>query len=53
MLPSMPILNIADLEGNFVVFTYACKQGICGVLTQNGHVINYESIIDQYIHPSS
>jgi hypothetical protein len=26
-----------------VVCTYACKEGIGGVLTQNGHVIDYES----------
>ena len=43
MLTSAPVLKIADPEGNFVVCTDACKQGICGVLMQDGHVISYES----------
>ena len=38
-----PILNIVDPNENFVVCTNACKEGIGGVLTQNGHVISYES----------
>jgi hypothetical protein len=40
---SAPILNIADPNENFVVCTDACKEGLEGVLTQNGHVISYES----------
>ena len=32
MLTSAHVLNIADHEGNFVVCTYACKQGVGGVL---------------------
>ena len=43
MLTSALILNIADLDESFVVCTNACKQGIDGLLTQNGDVINYES----------
>ena len=44
MLTSAPILNIVDPNKIFVVCTYACKEGLGGVLTQNGHVIGYESI---------
>ena len=44
MLTSEPFLNIANLEGNFVVCTDACKQGVGGALIQNGHVTCYESI---------
>ena len=43
MLTSAPMLKITDPEGNFVVCTDACKQGIGGVLMQDGHVISYES----------
>jgi hypothetical protein len=44
LLTSAPILNIVDPNENFVVCTDACKEGLGGVLTQNGHVIGYESI---------
>jgi hypothetical protein len=44
LLTSAPILNIANPNENFVVCTDACKEGLGGVLTQNGHVISYESI---------
>jgi hypothetical protein len=37
-------LNIANPNENFVVCTDAYKEGLGGVLTQNGHVISYESI---------
>ena len=43
MLTSAHVLKIAYLEGNFVVCTNACKQGISGVLMHDGHVISYES----------
>jgi hypothetical protein len=43
LLTSAPILNIADTNKNFVVCTNACKEGLGGVLIQNGHVIGYES----------
>jgi hypothetical protein len=47
LLTSEPILNIVDPNENFVVCIDVCKEGICGVLTQNGHVISYESIKDK------
>jgi hypothetical protein len=43
LLTSAPILKIVDPNENFVVCTDACKEGLGGVLTQNGHVISYES----------
>jgi hypothetical protein len=42
-LTSASILNIADLDEYFVVCTYACKEGLCGVLNQKDHVVCYES----------
>jgi hypothetical protein len=43
LLTSAPILKVADPDEDFVVCTDACKEGLGGVLTQNGHVICYES----------
>jgi hypothetical protein len=43
LLTSVSILKIADPNESFVVCTGACKEGIGGFLTQNGHVIGYES----------
>jgi hypothetical protein len=43
LLTSDPILRIAYPNEDFIVFTYACKEGLGGVLTQNGFVICYES----------
>jgi hypothetical protein len=43
LLTSAPVLKIADPNEFFLVCTYACKEGIGGVLMQNGHVIGYES----------
>jgi hypothetical protein len=43
LLTSALILKIADPNENFVVCTIACKEGLSGVLTQNGHAIFYES----------
>jgi hypothetical protein len=37
------MLKIADPNASFVVCTDTCKEGNGGVLTQNGHVIGYES----------
>jgi hypothetical protein len=34
LLTSAPILNIADPDEDFMVFTYACKEGLGGVLSQ-------------------
>jgi hypothetical protein len=44
LLTSAPILKFVDLDEHFVVCTDACKEGLGGFLTQNGHVICYESI---------
>jgi hypothetical protein len=43
LLTSAPMLKIVDPNESFVVCTDACKEGLGGVLTQNGHVIEYES----------
>jgi hypothetical protein len=37
------VLKIANPDESFVVCTDACKEGLGGVLTPNGHVIGYES----------
>ena len=42
-LTTTPILRIADPNKDFVVCTDACNDGFGGVLTQNKHVIAYES----------
>ena len=38
-----PILKIIDPHKDFAVCTDACNEGLGGVLTQEGHVIAYES----------
>jgi hypothetical protein len=43
LLTSVLVLKIADPNESFVVCTKACKEGLGGVLTKNGHVIGYES----------
>jgi hypothetical protein len=43
-LTNAPIFKITNLENDFLVCTYACKEGIGGVLMQEGQVISYESI---------
>jgi len=43
LLTSAPILKIVGPNEYFIVCTEACKEGLGGVLTQNGHVICYES----------
>ena len=43
LLTSAHILRIADPNKDFVVCTDACNDGLGGVLTQDGHVIAYES----------
>jgi hypothetical protein len=42
LLTSASILRIADQNEDFVVCTDACKEGLGGVLSQNGFVICYE-----------
>jgi hypothetical protein len=43
LLTSAPILRIADPNEYFMVCTDACKEGLGGVLSQNGFLICYES----------
>jgi hypothetical protein len=43
LLTSAPILRITEPNEDLMVCTYACKEGLGGVLTQNGFVICYES----------
>jgi hypothetical protein len=43
MLTSAPILRIAYQNVDFMVCIDACKEGLGGVLSQNGFVICYES----------
>jgi hypothetical protein len=38
------ILRIVDRDAEFIVCTNACKEGINGVLSPNGHLVYYESI---------
>jgi hypothetical protein len=42
LLTSAPILRIANPNEDFIVCTYACNEGLGGVLSQNGFVICYE-----------
>jgi hypothetical protein len=43
LLTSAFVLKIVDPNESCVVCTDVCKEGLGGVLTQNGHVIGYES----------
>jgi hypothetical protein len=43
LLKTTPILKVADPDRDFTVYVDAIKEGISGVLTQDGHVICYES----------
>ena len=43
LLTNAPILQIADPNGDFVVWKNVSKEGIGGVLMQNDCVIYYES----------
>jgi hypothetical protein len=43
LLTHAPMLNIADQDNDFLVCTYACKEGLRGVLMQDGCVIFYMS----------
>jgi hypothetical protein len=42
-LTSEPILRIVDPDADFVVCTNACKEGLDGVLSHNGHMVCYKS----------
>jgi hypothetical protein len=43
LLTNAPVLKIADPEKDFLVCTDACKEGLGGVLMQEGQVVCYES----------
>jgi hypothetical protein len=43
LLTSVPILRIVDPDADFIVCTDACREELDGVLSQNGHVVCYES----------
>jgi hypothetical protein len=43
LLTSAPILRIVDPNKDFVVCIDACKEGLGGVFSQNGHVVCYDS----------
>ena len=43
LLTRGPILRIADPNKYFIVCTDACNDGLGGVLTQERHVVSYES----------
>jgi hypothetical protein len=43
LLTSALILRIDDPYADFIVCTDACKEGIGGFLSHNGHVVCYES----------
>jgi hypothetical protein len=44
LLTNDPISGIADPNVDFLVCIDACKEGLGGVLSQNGFVIFYESM---------
>jgi hypothetical protein len=43
LLTNALVMNILDSNKDFLVCTYACKEGLGGVLMKEGHVIFYES----------
>jgi hypothetical protein len=43
LLTNVPMLKIGDTNKDFLVCTDACKEGIKGLLMQEGPVIFYES----------
>jgi hypothetical protein len=43
LLTSASILRITNLDVDFVVCTDACKEGLGGVPSQNGHVVSNKS----------
>jgi hypothetical protein len=55
LLTISPILRIANPNEDFIVCTGACKEGLGGVLSQNGFFICYESrkLKDHEIHYST
>ena len=43
LLTTTPILKVTDPNKDFIVCVDASKEGLGGVLTQEGHIICYES----------
>jgi hypothetical protein len=43
LITNEPVINIANPNKDFLVFINACKEGLGGVLMQEGHIIFYES----------
>ena len=43
LLTSAPILKVAELDKDFIVCVDPSKEWLCGVVTQEVHVICYES----------
>ena len=43
LLTHAPVINIVDPDNDFLVCTYACKEGLEGVIMKEGHVICYTS----------
>jgi len=43
LLNTAPIFKLANPNKEFATCTLACKEGLGGVLVQEGHVISYES----------
>jgi len=43
LLTTALILKLYDPNKDFVICTYACNEGLGGVLMQEGHVVGYES----------
>jgi len=43
LLTSAPILRIVDLDADFIVCIDAWKEGLGGVLSENGHMLCYKS----------
>jgi hypothetical protein len=43
LLTTAPILKVAYLDKDFTICVHASKEGLGGVLTQEGHLICYES----------
>jgi hypothetical protein len=44
LLTNAPILRIVNPDEDLIIYIYACKEGISGILSQNRHVVFYESI---------
>ena len=42
-LTTAPILKISNPDKDFVVCTNACKEGVGGGMSQEGHVVSYDS----------